>query len=63
MMKALPKPILLGNRDKIERIASENGLELHGMPIIDSHSDEMEDMRREFGELLLKKAQKRAQLL
>lgn len=57
--EGIAKPILLGNRDKIERIASENGLELHGMPIIDSHSDEMEDMRREFGELLFEKRRRK----
>ncbi|HPE97843.1 MAG TPA: NADP-dependent malic enzyme [Chitinophagales bacterium] len=57
--EGIAKPILLGNRDKIERIAAENGLELHGMPIIDSHSDEMEDMRREFGELLFEKRRRK----
>ena len=53
--EGIAKPILLGNRERIEKIAAENELELRGMPIIDSHSDEMEVTRKEYGDALFNK--------
>ncbi|MFX5793323.1 phosphate acyltransferase, partial [Acinetobacter baumannii] len=40
-------PILLGEPDKINRIAEKNNIDLTDIPIIDPRSDEMEE-RREF---------------
>lgn len=53
--EGIAKPILLGNKEKIMKLAEEQELELRGMPIIDCHSDDMEDMRAEFGEILFEK--------
>ena len=52
-------PILLGNADKIKRIASENGIDLGDMPIIDPKSDDSEEKRREYGKIFFEKRQRR----
>ena len=52
-------PILLGNVDKIKRIASENGIELGDMPIIDPKSEESENKRREYGKIFFEKRQRK----
>jgi malate dehydrogenase (oxaloacetate-decarboxylating)(NADP+) len=51
-------PILLGNKNKIERIAQENGIDISEMPIIDPLI-ESEDKRKEFGEMLWYKRQRK----
>jgi malate dehydrogenase (oxaloacetate-decarboxylating)(NADP+) len=48
-------PILLGNDKKIRSIAAASGIYLDGLPIIDPHSDENEDKRKEFAELFFQK--------
>lgn len=48
-------PILLGDPHKIERIATENGLDLEGIKIIDPSTDEMETKRKEFGKKFFEK--------
>jgi len=48
-------PILLGNDKKIRSIAAASGIYLDGLPIIDPHSDENEDKRKEFAELFFEK--------
>ena len=45
-------PILLGDPKKIKKIAAENGIDLEGMPIIDPKSDEAEEKRAEYGEII-----------
>ncbi len=52
-------PILLGDEKKIRSIAEDNGIELEGIPIFDPRSDEFEDKRRFFGEILFQKRQRR----
>lgn len=52
-------PILLGNREKIEKIASAAGIDISGMPIIDPKSDETHDKRMEFGKLFFNKRQRK----
>src|SRR5687768_2932877 len=44
-------PILLGDERKIRTIALENHIDLDDMPIIDTRSDEMEEKRKQYGEL------------
>ncbi|MFM9701404.1 phosphate acyltransferase, partial [Streptomyces europaeiscabiei] len=44
-------PILLGEPDKINRIAEKNNIDLTDIPIIDPRSDEMEERREFYGEL------------
>lgn len=52
-------PILLGDQNRINKIAAENGIDLEGMPIINPKSDDTEEQRKEFGELFFKKRQRR----
>ncbi len=52
-------PILLGDEKKIQSIADANGIGLEGLPIFDPRSDEFEDKRRFFGEILFQKRQRR----
>lgn len=56
--EGIAKPILLGNKEKITKIADENSIDLTDMPIIDPILEE-ENMREEFGDLLWKKRQRR----
>ncbi len=51
-------PILLGNRQKINKIAEENSIDLTDMSIIDPILED-ENKREEFGDLLWKKRQRR----
>ena len=52
-------PILLGNENRIKKIAEENAVDLDEMPIIDPKSDEHEELRKEFGELFFTKRQRK----
>jgi malate dehydrogenase (oxaloacetate-decarboxylating)(NADP+) len=56
--EGIAKPILLGNKEKIHRIAEENHIELSDMPIVDPITED-EAKRNEFGELLWRKRQRR----
>ncbi len=52
-------PILLGNEARIKKIAIANSLDLEGIPIINPKDDEMEEMRKQFGELFFAKRQRK----
>lgn len=52
-------PILLGEPEKIRRIAEANNIDLDDIPIIDPRSDEMEEKREFYGELFFKKRQRK----
>ena len=52
-------PILLGEEEKIRRIAAENQIDIADLPIIDSRSDEMEEKRSFYADLFFKKRQRR----
>lgn len=52
-------PILLGDENRINKIAAENGIDLEGMPVINPKSDDTEEQRKEFGELFFNKRQRR----
>jgi malate dehydrogenase (oxaloacetate-decarboxylating)(NADP+) len=52
-------PILLGDPKIIAQIASENGIDLDGMPIIDPKSDESEERRTRFSEIFFAKRQRK----
>ncbi|MDI9339338.1 MAG: NADP-dependent malic enzyme [Sediminibacterium sp.] len=56
--EGIAKPILLGNREKINSIAAENHIDLSDMTIIDPLIEE-ESSRNEFGDILWKKRQRR----
>ncbi len=48
-------PILLGEENKIRRIADENDIDITDLPIIDPRSESMDAKRAEFGELYFAK--------
>ena len=52
-------PILLGDEANIKKLAAANGLEIDHIPIIDQRSDEMEEKRNYYGDLLFKKRQRK----
>jgi malate dehydrogenase (oxaloacetate-decarboxylating)(NADP+) len=52
-------PILLGDVNKIQRIADENDIDIHEMQIIDPRVDAQEDKRTVYGELFFAKRQRR----
>lgn len=56
--EGIAKPILLGDREKINKILSENGMDLSDVQIIDPLF-ELEEKRDEFGDMLWHKRQRR----
>ncbi len=52
-------PILLGEQEKIRRIADEHDIDIAELPIIDPRSKEMEEKRHFYGELFFKKRQRK----
>ncbi len=52
-------PILLGNEEKIRKIASDNKIDLEDIPIIDPRSDAMELKRENYGKLFFEKRQRK----
>jgi malate dehydrogenase (oxaloacetate-decarboxylating)(NADP+) len=52
-------PVLLGDENRINKIAAENGIDLEGMPIINPKGDATEEMRKNFGEIFFAKRQRR----
>lgn len=52
-------PILLGDPEKINRIAEQNSIDLSDMPIVDPRSNEMEEKRAFYGELFFSKRQRK----
>ncbi len=55
--EGIAKPILLGNREKIERLIQENSLDLGDTPIIDPRQEE--EKRSQFGDLFFRKRKRR----
>ena len=52
-------PILLGDEKRIRELAIQNNIIIDELPIINPKSDEMEEKRKEYGELFFKKRQRR----
>jgi malate dehydrogenase (oxaloacetate-decarboxylating)(NADP+) len=52
-------PILLGNREKINRLIIENHLDLEGVEIIDPRSEAEQPRRKQFGDILFNKRNRR----
>jgi malate dehydrogenase (oxaloacetate-decarboxylating)(NADP+) len=52
-------PILLGDENRILKLAEENGIDLEGMPIINPKDDANEDLRKQYGDLFFAKRQRR----
>ena len=52
-------PILLGEEHKIRTIASRNGIDIEGLPIIDPRSETQEEKRKQYGQILFKKRKRK----
>ncbi|MEO6405236.1 MAG: NADP-dependent malic enzyme [Ferruginibacter sp.] len=52
-------PILLGDENRIKKLAEANSIDLEGMPIIDPKHEDTEELRRQFGELFFAKRQRK----
>ncbi len=52
-------PILLGNKNRIEKIATENNISLEGIPILDPSQEEYDEKREVFGEMFFKLRQRK----
>jgi malate dehydrogenase (oxaloacetate-decarboxylating)(NADP+) len=52
-------PILLGNKNKITKIAEENNISLEGIPIINPMDDENDEKREAFGDIFFKMRQRK----
>lgn len=52
-------PILLGNRQRIEKLIGENGLELENVAIIDPRSEDSLEQRKYYGDLFFEKRKRR----
>ncbi len=52
-------PILLGNEQKINRLITENGLQLAGVTIMDPRSDKLDEKRRMYGDMFFEKRKRR----
>ena len=55
--EGIAKPILLGDKNKIVKLAEQNFIDLSDMPIIDPFEDEKK--REEFGDILWRRRQRR----
>jgi len=56
--EGIAKPILLGNKEKIQRISEENHIDLGDMPIVDPFTED-EAKRNDYGDILWRKRQRR----
>lgn len=61
--EGVAEPILLGIKERIEGIISDNMLDLEGVTIIDPRSAEMADKRKEYAEVLYEKRKRRGYTL
>jgi malate dehydrogenase (oxaloacetate-decarboxylating)(NADP+) len=52
-------PILLGDEHKIRSIASQNNIDIEGLPILDPRADDQEEKRKQYGQLLFKKRKRK----
>jgi malate dehydrogenase (oxaloacetate-decarboxylating)(NADP+) len=59
----IAKPILLGNREIIQKLIDDNQLKLNDVPIINPKSDEEEERRLRFAKLFYEKRQRKGMLL
>lgn len=57
--EGIAKPILLGNKEKIDKLIAEYQLDLGDTPIIDPWLQDEEEKRTEFGDMLWRKRQRR----
>ncbi len=56
--EAVAYPILLGDEAKIKKIASDNGIDLEGMPIVNPKDEKYDELRKQYGDLFFAKRQR-----
>jgi malate dehydrogenase (oxaloacetate-decarboxylating)(NADP+) len=59
LCEGIAKPILLGKKELIDRIISDNNLRLRDVPVIDPLSDEEQERRERFAKLLYQRGKER----
>lgn len=52
-------PILLGDENKIKKLAQENSIDIDSLPIIDPRHDNTEEKRQQYGELFFEKRKRK----
>jgi malate dehydrogenase (oxaloacetate-decarboxylating)(NADP+) len=52
-------PILLGDENRILKLALDNGIDLEGMPILNPKDDKHEELRKQYGDAFFAKRQRR----
>lgn len=52
-------PILLGDEEKIAKIAEANGIDLEGIPVLNPKADKHEELRKQYGEVFFNKRQRK----
>ena len=52
-------PILLGDENKIKKLAEANSIDIHDMPILDPKSDETEALRKQFADTFYARRQRK----
>ncbi len=52
-------PILLGDENRILKLALDNGIDLEGMPILNPKDDKHEELRKQYGDKFFAKRQRR----
>jgi len=57
--EGIARPILLGNKERIQQLSKENQLDLKGIPVIDPHLPELEEKRSAYGALLFEKRKRK----
>jgi malate dehydrogenase (oxaloacetate-decarboxylating)(NADP+) len=57
--EGIAHPVLMGNREEIQRLAADNNIELEGIPVIDIHSEGEEERRKRYAQLLFVKRQRK----
>ena len=57
--EGIARPVLLGNREEIHRIAADNNIELEDIPVIDIHNEGEEERRKRYAQLLFVKRQRK----
>ncbi len=59
MDEGIGYPILLGEETRILKIASENGISLEGIPIVNPKDEKHEEARKKFGDIYFAKRQRK----
>lgn len=52
-------PILLGNKERIQSIASINKIDIEGLPIVDPRAEDQKERRKNYSEIFFRKRQRR----